>query len=494
MKYYVPALSAAFSSVTGVSMKWVIKPLAVSLVVGLSLSVSVNISANEGTAALQDLLTKIQADSVVESQENRAREARFLSDKNARQRLLAEARATLKAQNQLSDRLLKASDDNEQILKDTQNTLDIRSGELKELFGVVRQFAGDNKGIFEASMITAQFPERTAFMAEMAESKKLPTTARLEQFWHEVLREMVESGRVVKIPSTVVYGEGNEAPKEIIRVGSFNAIADGKYLTWSPEVGKFKELSRQPDGSVLSTVEDLEGLNDGFTPFYVDPSRGQILSLLVQSPSLVERIDQGGVVGYVILGLGASGLVLALICFLNLSRIGVGVSKQQKSEQVIKGNPLGEIMQTYQDNRNADLETLELKLDEIITRSAPKIERGVGFIKLIASVAPLLGLLGTVVGMIATFQAITLFGTGDPKLMANGISEALVTTMLGLVVAIPTLFAHSLVSSKSRRLIQMLEEQSAGFIARHQEQDLNTGSRHVKETLSAHHRHTAETV
>ncbi len=149
-------------------------------------------------------------------------------------------------------------------------------------------------------------------------------------------------------------------------------------------------------------------------------------------------------------------------------------------------------MKAYQDNRDADLETLELKLDEIIMRSAPSIERGVGSIKLIASVAPLLGLLGTVVGMIATFQAITLFGTGDPKLMANGISEALVTTMLGLVVAIPTLFAHSIVNSKSRRLIQVLEEQSAGFIARHQEQDLNTGARNTRATVTTDSAATAQ--
>ncbi len=470
-------------SVKSFVQKALVKPLVLSLGLGLSMGAAVHANANE--SALQELLNKIKADSVSESRENRAREARFLQDKNAQQSLLAQAKAELKAQEKLSDKLLKQSDNNEKALKETQNTLDLRSGELKELFGVVRQFAGDNKGIFEASMVTAQFPERTAFMAEMAESKKLPTTAKLEQFWHEILREMVETGRVVEMPATVVYGEGNEAQKNIVRVGSFNAIADGKYLTYSPAVGKFQELSRQPDASVLSAVEELEQSGSGYTPFYVDPSRGQILSLLVQSPSVSERIDQGGVVGYVILGLGALGILLALVCYLNLARIGLGVRKQQKTEEVIKGNPLGEIMQAYQDNRDADLETLELKLDEIVMRSAPSIERGVGFVKLIASVAPLLGLLGTVVGMIATFQAITLFGTGDPKLMANGISEALVTTMLGLVVAIPTLFAHSLVNSKSRRLIQVLEEQSAGFIARHQEQDLNTGARNTRATVDS---------
>ena len=263
---------------------------------------------------------------------------------------------------------------------------------------------------------------------------------------------------------------------------------------YSPAVGKFQELSRQPSSPILASVAELEQAQTGNVPFYLDPSRGQILSLLVQSPSIRERIDQGGVVGYVILGLGAAGLLLALFCYLNLTRIGWGVRRQKKSEKVIKGNPLGLIMKAYQDNREADLETLELKLDEIIIRSTPSIERGVGTIKLIASVAPLLGLLGTVVGMIATFQAITLFGTGDPKLMANGISEALVTTMLGLVVAIPTLFVHSLVNSKSRRMIQVLEEQSAGFIAKHQEQDLNTGARTVKASVNPAAKQSAQSA
>ena len=203
------------------------KPLLLTLTVSMAVPAS---AESDGLTALQGLLEKIKNDSVTESRENRVREARFLQDTNNQQRLLSEARAELKAQEQLSDRLLKQSDNNETALKEVQNTLDIRSGELKELFGVVRQFAGDNRGVFAASMITAQFPERTAFMAEMAESKKLPTTARLEQFWHEILREMVESGRVVTMPATVVYGEGNEALRDIIRIGTFNAIAEGKYL------------------------------------------------------------------------------------------------------------------------------------------------------------------------------------------------------------------------------------------------------------------------
>lgn len=213
----------------------------------------------------------------------------------------------------------------------------------------------------------------------------------------------------------------------------------------------------------------FESAKGTYEPLFLDPSRGVILSLLVQSPTVQERIDQGGIVGYVILAMGAVGVIIALLCFLRLQIIGGKMRKQAKSDTVIPGNPLGEVIQAYQDHKGDNLEDLEAKLDEIILRNAPSIERFISSIKLFASVAPLLGLLGTVMGMIGTFQAITLFGTGDPKLMAGGISEALVTTMLGLVVAIPLLFLYTIVHSKGRRLVQTLEEQSAGFIARYQE-------------------------
>jgi biopolymer transport protein ExbB len=128
-------------------------------------------------------------------------------------------------------------------------------------------------------------------------------------------------------------------------------------------------------------------------------------------------------------------------------------------------NPLGRVLRVYEENQSADVEKLGLKLDEAILKETPALERGIMLLKVLSVVAPLLGLLGTVTGMIKTFQAITLFGTGDPKLMAGGISEALVTTVLGLVTAIPLLLLHSVVSTRSKNLVQVLDEQSVGLVA-----------------------------
>ncbi|WP_323893365.1 MotA/TolQ/ExbB proton channel family protein [Aeromonas caviae] len=444
-----------------------IKLAIASLIAGATL-VTLPVTAAEKPVDLNALLNQVKAASTSESQLNKEREARFLADKNEQGALLAKAKADLAAEVARGEKLKATFDANDKQLTELTETLRQRSGNMGEMFGVLRQFAGEFKGIFNASARRVEHPEQTALLTRLAESKELPSSDDLTAFWTTTLSRMVDGGKVSQIPATVVYGEGNQAEKTVTQIGEFNTVSEGKYLTFVPETGKFEQLPRQPDKGVLEPIADFEQ-GGGVKPIFVDPSRGVILSLLVQSPTLKERIDQGGEVGYVIMVLGVLGTLLALFCGARLSLIGGSMRKQLKSDQIIKGNPIGEMLGAYQSHRGDNIEDLESKLDEIILRNVPKFEKGISIIKLIASVAPLLGLLGTVVGMIATFQAITLFGTGDPKLMAGGISEALVTTMQGLVVAVPMLFLYTIVQTQSRRLIQVLEEQSAGFVARYQE-------------------------
>tara|TARA_R110002096_G_scaffold22675_38_gene72870 strand:+ start:912 stop:2285 length:1374 start_codon:yes stop_codon:yes gene_type:complete len=421
------------------------------------------------SVSLDDLLGKVKSGRVQDSKENAARIAEFKADKAQQQQKLANAIAERSREEERSQVLETEFEENDLKIVDLENALKERLGSLKELFGVLQQASGDARGQFESSLTQVQFPDRTGFLTELA--KKMGQTSRLasleeiERLWFELQREMTESGKVVTFPTTVISATGDEVQKDVTRIGAFNVVADGKYLQYVPETGRLLELGRQPQKRYLEKVEAFEATGSGVAPFGLDPSRGQILSLLVEAPDLRERIDQGGVVGYVIIGLGMLALLIALERLLMLTVTGMRVRAQAKKTDQPGNNPLGRVLKVYHDNPRADVETLELKLSEAILKETPKINRLLMFLKIIAVVAPLLGLLGTVTGMIITFQAITLFGTGDPKLMAGGISQALVTTVLGLCVAIPTVLLHTLVSSRARRVNQVLEEQATGMVA-----------------------------
>ncbi|MDO8844703.1 MAG: MotA/TolQ/ExbB proton channel family protein [Methylicorpusculum sp.] len=417
--------------------------------------------------ALDQLLNEVKRNQGIEGKINQEREARFLAEKAKQQSLLAGARADLSAQERLSAQLKQQLEANEQALNQLQTELDNRSGILKELSGVAKQAAGDLKADFENSLISAQYPGRTEKLAEMATGKALPSLEQLESLWFFLQQEMTESGKVVRFNKTILTGSGDPREAQVVRIGSFNAVSDGQYLRYLPETGKLAELARQPDGEYTNLAEDFANAKSGeIADIGIDPTRGVILSLLIQTPNLFERIDQGGAVGYVTIILGLFGLIYAIYRLIFLSKTDIAVNAQVNDKTISEENPLGRIIAAAELNHAVDVDTLQLIIDEAITREVPVLEKGLSMIKLLAAVAPLLGLLGTVTGMISTFQSISLFGTGDPKLMASGISQALVTTMIGLCVAVPLLFLHSLMAYRSRSLIQILDEQSAGIISR----------------------------
>jgi biopolymer transport protein ExbB len=304
----------------------------------------------------------------------------------------------------------------------------------------------------------------------MGKSSKLATIEEIERLWYELQREMTESSKVSKFNAEVIKLGGEKVTQEVTRIGSFNLVSNGEYVAYDIENQVIKELPKQPEARFVDSAAELEAASSGFVPFALDPTRGQLLALQIQVPTLEERVHQGGLPGYVIIGLGIVALIIAVVKFVALTLTGMKVTAQAKSAGSPDGsNPLGRIINVYRENEGVDNETLQLKIDEAIMKEQPSINRFIGFIKIISMVAPLLGLLGTVIGMIVTFQAITLFGTGDPKTMAGGISQALITTVLGLVVAIPTVLLHYFVNTRAQGIMQILNEQSGGLIAEHAE-------------------------
>jgi biopolymer transport protein ExbB len=317
-----------------------------------------------------------------------------------------------------------------------------------------------------------QFPDREGFLVElgskMAGANALASIEEIERLWFELQREVTESGRIVRFPHQITTADGEVITTDIVRVGLFNIVFDGGYLQFTGT--SVSELQRQPEqGRYTSSASDMTDATSGPVTFGIDGTRGGILALLVESPTVMDRIHQGGIVGYCIIGLGFLGLLLAIWRWAALSSASRKVSAQLKSDSASTDNPLGRVLAAYESNQNADTETIELKLSEAALKEMPSLTKGLLFIKVISVVAPLMGLLGTVTGMIKTFQVITLFGAGDPKMMAGGISQALMTTVLGLVVAIPMVLIHTFVSGQSRKIINILHSQSAGIVATHSE-------------------------
>lgn len=443
-----------------------------TLLPSVLLGISLTTSAQDVTS-LDQLLLKLEKGNITQTKENKMREAEFTVKKAEQDKLLGQARYTRDQAIELSTELEGQFQQNEVELGNSTDALNKRMGELKELFGVLQQVAGDTRTKFQTSVISAEIPNRGVFLDEFAQSmgssSKLASIEEIERLWFELQREMTESGKVKNFSRDVVLASGEKLNTQVTRVGGFNLVANGKYLEYIDETGSVAELIRQPSNRYLDSAASLSENKQAVTGFALDPTGGSILNLLVQAPDTQERVEQGGSVGYVILAIGLIGLLISIERFISLSLVGRKVKRQLKADAPSSDNPLGRVMLVKTQNPNADIDTLELKLSESILREVPKLSSMLTLIKIISVVAPLIGLLGTVTGMINTFQAITLFGTGDPKLMAGGISQALVTTVLGLVVAIPMVFISTLLQTRSRSIINILQQQSAGILAERSE-------------------------
>ncbi len=433
--------------------------------------------AQEDASTMDDLLGQIEQGQARDSQEAREREARFAQSRSEQQNLVNQARAERTRQENTSARLEALFNENQEQIVTARAALDERLGALKELFGVLQTVSGDAQGRFNTSLTNIQFPDRESFLVElgskMAGASSLASIEEIEQLWFELQREVSESGKIVRFPQEITRADGEVITTDVVRVGTFNIVFDGGFLTFSGGSSTVNELQRQPDQArYTNSAGDMVGATRGdIVTFGLDGTRGGILALLVESPTIKDRINQGGIVGYCIIGLGIFGLLIAFVRWIALSSASRKVSAQLKSDSASTDNPLGRVLAAYEANQSADTETIELKLSEAALKEMPGLTKGLLFIKVISVVAPLMGLLGTVTGMIKTFQVITLYGAGDPKMMAGGISQALMTTVLGLVVAIPMVLIHTLVSGQSRKIVNILQSQSAGIVATHSEKN-----------------------
>lgn len=440
-----------------------------SILIAALLAVSAVTSAAHAATSLDELLDQTRRAREAQQQSDAAREKEFLANRDRQAAMLAAAVRERDAAEARSKAASETFDANERTLAEKQDLMTQRVGSLGELFGVVRQVAGDTSTVMYSSLVSAELPKRDEFFAALGKAKSLPSSAELERLWFELQREMTESGRVVRFKANIVGVDGTTQAADVVRIGGFVAMSGGRYLNYLPALGSLSVLPRQPADSLTTLAAELQDKKSGYAEAAIDPTRGVLLSMLVQRPSVMERIEKGEEVGYLIIVVGLIGLALGIYQSFYLFAVRSAVRRQLANvANPADDNPLGRVLgsvRTSPATLEEDAEVVELRVSEAVLREVPRLERFQAFLRLAVAAGPLLGLIGTVIGMIITFQSITESGSSDPRLMANGIGQAMIATVLGLGIAIPLLFLNAGLASLSRAIVQILDEQSTGILA-----------------------------
>lgn len=450
---------------------------------GLLALQTVTVQAADPPASLDDLLARTSAERAAVTALAAEREATFTAASAAEQeQLMSDALAARSQADVASKALLERYGASELKIGDLNARLkeQLATLGLAEVFGLARQAAGDAATVLGQSLTTTQLrpapdaDDRGEFLRRLAASKEAPPHADLERLWAELLGEMTMSGKVARYSSHVVQPDGNASDAAVVAVGPFTATAGADYLAYQPALQSLIRYARQPPAELRDTAVALAAASSGYVPAVVDPTRGVLLSMYVERPTWLDRIKKGEEVGYIIIAVGLLGLLLWAVQFLYLLVVRVAVWRQLRNlGHPSKGNPLGRVLLAFKgkpEHIEEDADIAELRISEAVMREVPALERFQAFLRLAVAAGPLLGLIGTVVGMIMTFQAITESGSSDPKLMADGIGQAMIATVLGLGIAIPLLFANAMLATLSRAVVQILDEQSAGLLAESLEQ------------------------
>lgn len=450
-----------------------VKALAAAALIGAG-TLAAATPAVAQVSSLSDVLAAVRRDSNELSSENAKRLDDFRKATAEQEAQMSQLRGELAAAERRGQALAAEFSTNEAELNAKQSELEEQAGDFGQLLGQFRQAAQESMPVIRNSLASAEYPGRADGLSEVAQSRSLPTREQLDLLPKALLTEMIAQSEVKSFQAEVdqVGADGQTETKEVFRVGVFNAVTVDGTRFIEMQNGKLKAFAKQPPGNFSGAMAKLVNAGDEDVVMApVDPSKGDLFDTYGKLPTFDDRIEAGGTVGYVIIALGVIGVILGLFKLVSIFLMTGAMRSTAKTKQAGTGNPLARVFKVYEDHRTDSVETLEMKLDEQILKESPKIDRFNDILKVLASVAPLLGLLGTVIGMIVTFTAITIYGAGDPQLMADGISQALMTTVMGLCAAIPLLLIHAVCSAASRSASQMLDEQSAGLVAERAEKD-----------------------
>ncbi|MGU3228314.1 MotA/TolQ/ExbB proton channel family protein [Vibrio cholerae] len=436
----------------------------------LALALSLPFAFASVANASNSLVQQATLEKAQQQQHNQQREAGFVQTAQELQAAKAELLAERNRLQKEADQLSSQFSDNENTLARLEETLRLETGSLGEMFGVVRQNAKELQSELDQSVTGVEPRAHQQSIDDVVAAKTLPSMAQLRGLWQAMSEEIRASGQVQTTEIQWLNGQGETQTVPALRLGSLGLISEQGYVKW--DNARQQALSYQQLPSDFPTFSHIRTLVDGdVVTMKVDPSRGVLLEQLALTPTLSQRLQAGGVIGNVILVLLGVGLIIALYRGAILATLRQKIKAQLKNPEQPGNNPLGRILAVYNKEQQRSVEALELRLLEAVVDEQNHLETGLSMLKLLAALAPMLGLLGTVTGMIETFQVITQFGNGDPKVMAGGISMALVTTVEGLIAAIPLLLAHNILSAQAEAIRNILEKQGIGLVAQQAERD-----------------------
>lgn len=428
--------------------------------------------APEARVSFDALLAQVRELREAEGALARRRESAAQAELERQRELARQAVARRDAAERRSAELNARWDRNEARIGELGELLSQHQGNLGELFGVTRQVAGDAASVLQQSMLSVQYDAiggetRVEFLRRLAGARALPSITELERMWYELHREMTDAGAVARFTTPVLQLDGSETPLEVVRVGPFTASTEGRYLGYLQSRERLTFLDGELGGRWADVGRRLEQAPPGgYVAAMADPARGALLGLYIERPGVLARIRNGEAVGFVIIAVGVLGVLVALFQYGYLAVTRRAVKRQLRQLETPRDdNPLGRVLLAKQANGHDSREVKELRLAEAVLRELPRLERFQSFLRLAVAAGPLLGLIGTVIGMIITFNAITASGSSDPKLMAHGIGQAMIATVLGLGIAIPLLFVNAGLAALSRGVTRILDEQSQALLA-----------------------------
>ena len=351
---------------------------------------------------------------------------------------------------------------------------------FREISGNVRMAARDLETLLRRAAARPGDADPLARIAPLLEEGYFPDIDDIAALAAVGLEEIAESGQV-RIESRPYVGrDGLEVEGPVLSLGPFTSMyrtpKETGFLQVDPDSRRRVALSSLPSRGMRRDISAYMDGNRDAVP--LDMSRGAALQQIEHSFSLGDQLRAGGLIVWPILLLALASIVIVIERFVFLRRVHGNTDRLMGTvtdlasrgdwdacdrivrEHENKGWPVVRVLRAGLGSRTESRGTVESVLQESILREMPNLERYLSALAIIGAVAPLLGLLGTVTGMITTFRTITLFGTGDPKLMSGGISEALVTTELGLIVAIPVMLLHTYLSRRADHIVCDLEEKA----------------------------------